>query len=375
MPTKTHLSYLDSIRGLAAFAVFNEHFVIAYGLPCESSLCRRVLDYSPLNIWWDGSAAVSMFFVLSGLVLSLKYFRHGPTPDLRGFNLMGYTLARLFRIWLPYLAVLMISASLYLITAKTSPANTILPASDWIKDMWHKNPLSLTNMLREGFLLKLPDLVVLLPQAWTLSIELALSLLLPLGLVLVEKTISWLIFFTLLSVSLLNMQAFVLHFLLGLLIARQHTVISAHLSQHRWQRRLILLFGLGLYTSGSMIQGLMAEPLVWSSSGLGAGLILMFALGSSAAQGFLSTSLLHRLGRTSYSSYLIHMLILMCVTPDLLKMLENITHNHGLLWLAGWLSTFCIVQSLSWLSYYWIEIPSITMGKRMIAALQTSKTN
>jgi hypothetical protein len=33
------------------------------------------MTYAPLRVWWDGAAAVSFFFVLSGLVLSLRHFR------------------------------------------------------------------------------------------------------------------------------------------------------------------------------------------------------------------------------------------------------------------------------------------------------------
>ena len=48
----------------------NLYPLFAVGLPCENKFCQQVLDYSPLNFWWDGGAAVSMFFVLSSLVLS-----------------------------------------------------------------------------------------------------------------------------------------------------------------------------------------------------------------------------------------------------------------------------------------------------------------
>lgn len=150
MPNKSHISYLDSIRGLAALTVITEPYVIAYGLPCESDLCRRVLDCSPLNFWWDGGAAVSMFFVLSGFVLSLKYFRLGHRPDLLHFNLLGFTLDRLFRIWLPYLVVVLISAGLYLKLTETPILRTRLLPSEWLTDRWHANPLFLLAMLREG---------------------------------------------------------------------------------------------------------------------------------------------------------------------------------------------------------------------------------
>lgn len=170
MSDNNHISYLDSIRGLAALTVISEHYVIAYGLPCQSALCQRVLDFSPLNFWWDGNAAVSMFFVLSGLVLSLKYFRSGNSYNLEHFDLIGYTIARIFRIWMPYIIVLAISAALYLTTRQTAIQQTLLSPSDWLTGLWGKHQLTGMAMLKESFLLSLPETIVLLPQAWTLTI-------------------------------------------------------------------------------------------------------------------------------------------------------------------------------------------------------------
>ena len=366
MPTKSHIAYLDSIRGLAALFVFSEHFVIAYGLPCESLLCRKILDDTPLHFWWDGGAAVSMFFVLSGFVLSLKYFRPGHQPDLNGFNICQYTLGRLFRIWLPYCAVLIISAWLYTQNGSSPALSTLLPASDWLLSMWRDYHLSPRDMLRESFLLKLPDTVVLLPQSWTLAIELVLSLLLPIGLLLVEKGILWLVFFALFAVTLLGVSPFLLHFLMGLLIARYYAVIAGYLRCKAWQRRFLLLVGIGFYTSAGVLQGLaLNESLEWFCSGLGAGLIILFALSSRRAQAFLSYPILRQVGKVSYSAYLIHMAILICLTPHLLKGLEFFTANRMTLWFSGWLLTLAIVQLLSTLSYHWLETPSMAMGRRV----------
>lgn len=367
MFTKSHISFLDSIRGLAALAVISEHFVISYGLPCETRICRKVLDDSPFNFWWDGGAAVSMFFVLSGFVLSLKYFRVGHKPDLKHFNLMQYTIGRLFRIWLPYCVILFISGSLYLQTIEEPMLTTHLVPSDWLVAMWRNYHLTVMDMVRESFLLQLPQTVVLLPQAWTLTIELVLSLLLPIGLLLAERGIIWLVFFTFVAVIFLGVSSFLFHFLMGLLIARYYSAISDYLTVNVWQRRMILLIGIFFYTSGSIFQGLdVNEKLVWFSSGFGAGLIILFALSSSRAQTFLSLPILRQIGKVSYSAYLIHMAILICLTPHLLKGLESFTTNRTVLWFGGWLMTVAIVQLLSLLSYHWLETPSMAIGQRIM---------
>ena len=369
MSAKTHITYLDSIRGLAALTVINEHFVIAYGLPCENPVCQRILDYSPLHIWWDGGAALSMFFVLSGLVLSLKYFRSGHKPDLHNFNLMPYITGRLFRIWLPYGVIVFISAFLYLHTVESPLLKTLLTPSDWIVDMWRSNPLTAKDMVREGFLPSLPPSVVLLPQAWTLTIELVLSLLLPIGLLLADRGTAWLISFSLYAVFLLGVSPFLLHFLLGLMIARHSTAIAGYLTRSPWQRRGVLLMGLLFYTSASTFPEAFGETVIWLNSGLGAGLIILYALSSARTQQVLSHPVLRQIGKVSYSAYLIHMAILICLTPYLLNVLESYTGYHAGLWFGGWLLTLVIVQLLSLLSYYGLEIPSITLGRKVINAI------
>ncbi len=373
MSVKTHITYLDSIRGLAALTVICEHYVIAYGLPCETPLCQQILDYSPLHMWWDGSAAVSMFFVLSGLVLSLKYFRESHHPDMQHFDLNSYLISRLFRIWLPYFVILLISFGLYLHIVGQSVLTSALPATKWITNMWQGNPLNAFDTLRESFLLNLPSLIVLLPQSWTLNIELVLSLLLPVGLILAERGTTWLVGFTLLAVSLLDVSLFLLHFLLGLLIARHYSNVADYLTRNPWQRRLILVIGLVLYNSASIFYNVANDTVIWLGSGLGAGLILMFASGSLRTQQILSYTLLRQMGKVSYSAYLTHMAILIGLTPYILSGLEVLTTERTPLWFGGWLLTVLAVQAVSQLSYHWLEIPSISLGRRVTDAFTALK--
>ena len=366
MSNTKHIAYLDSIRGLAALAVINEHFVIAYGLPCNNQFCQRILDFSPLHFWWDGGAAVSMFFVLSGFVLALKYFRDTQCPDLHSFQLLPYVIGRLFRIWLPYVVLIVLSGFLYRYTLETPALITELRASEWINSLWRGHPLSFMDMLREAFLLKLPQVVVLLPQSWTLSIELVLSLLLPLGLWLVERGIVWLVFFTLLAVFCLGVSPFLGHFLLGLLIARHHKQIIDYVTHRAGVRIGVLVLGLGLYTSGNTLPKIVGETVVWLSSGLGAGLIIIFVLSSTNTQRFLSLSILRQMGKVSYSAYLLHMAVILCLTPYLLKALEIVMLNQQVLWLGGLVLTIAVVQLLAYLFYYVLERPSINLGRKLL---------
>lgn len=362
----SHIAYLDSVRGLAALAVVSEHFMIAYGLPCSGALCSRILDYSPLHIWWDGSAAVSMFFVLSGLVLSVKYFRDGHTPHLEHFSLRRYIVNRLFRIWPPYAVVLLLSAFLYQATGDSPMAATVLlPPDVWISRMWQGHALSWSDIAREAFLLRLPPSIVLIPQAWTLTIELTLSLLLPVGLLLMQRGLSWLLLFTFLWVGLLDAPIFLLHFLMGLLLARSMPSIAEYMLERPWHRRIVLIVGIILYTVNDTLHGWFNGTGVWVISGLGAVLILVYLGGSRSVQAILNRPFLRLIGKVSFSLYLLHLAVLIGLIPLLLQMLEPMISNRFVLWLCGWLLTMGLSLWMARFSYHYLERPSMALGKKL----------
>ncbi len=80
----------DSLRGLAAGSVVIWHFLMFW---VTSSRWHRIV-YSPTVFFYTGSAAVLIFFVLSGFVLSLPFLaRPQPYP--------AYLAKRICRIYVP----------------------------------------------------------------------------------------------------------------------------------------------------------------------------------------------------------------------------------------------------------------------------------
>jgi peptidoglycan/LPS O-acetylase OafA/YrhL len=362
----THIAFLDSVRGLAALAVLNSHYVLSYDLPCATDFCSRLLTYSPLRIWWDGSAAVSMFFVLSGLVLSLKYFRHGSEPDLSRLHLGEYCASRVFRLWPPYFIALGLHIWLYRhyqAHAAEWPL-TVPPQNDWIPSMWAYQ-VGWIDALRESFLLKMPDAIIYIPQAWTLAIELSLSLLVPLGILLLARSWLWLLFFTALALYLMDASPLLYHFALGMLIASRFSLIASQLRAHAVLRRFLLALGVVLYSEGSALEGIAHENLMWWLSGTGAGLLLLYTLGSDRAQALLSLAWPRYLGKISYSLYLLHLAVLIGATPWLLAALPAQALGFKPAWWMGLALTIALSVACAALSYRWVETPSMALGRRM----------
>ena len=88
---RPRLEALDSLRGLDSLAVLLGHTL---------AVCQLNSNFShwPLiNNMFDGRSAVTMFFVLSGFVLTLGHVSHSKRP----LYLVPFYARRITRFWLP----------------------------------------------------------------------------------------------------------------------------------------------------------------------------------------------------------------------------------------------------------------------------------
>jgi peptidoglycan/LPS O-acetylase OafA/YrhL len=111
------LLYLESVRGLAAFAVVVSHLVFAFAHPDQTATPSLGAGAPPdvrtgarLAFWpiGDGRLAVAVFFVLSGVVLSQGYLRSGGAADLGSACVRRY-----FRLAVPSLVSVLVACALW----------------------------------------------------------------------------------------------------------------------------------------------------------------------------------------------------------------------------------------------------------------------
>lgn len=369
MGNPARLEYLDSVRGMAALAVLIGHYHAGFGIP---SFVPAWLWNTPFSIVRDGYAAVAMFFVLSGLVLSLKHVR-APAPFPRGTrDLAAFFIARIARILLPFLAVLWLSAALQLGLPRS--VSTVPPPSTWLLSFWTA-PQGIGQLLTQSFLF-LPGIPAnrLLPQDWTLTVELDLSLWTPFLILIAMNSISGLLFFSLVGIAFFQLHALVFPFALGIVLARLFARIQASAALRRPGIFLALLgSGLLLYSARSSRAWLPAswtspfgEPSIWYVTEVGAAMILVALVGSPSLQRFLHLPPLTQLGRTSYSFYLWHFAVLRCFTPTFLSTINRWGLTEpSLAWGAGLAGTVMVTILVSELSFRLIETPSIDLGRRI----------
>jgi len=316
-------------------------------------------------VFWDGAAAVSLFFVLSGLVLSLRYFRHEILPDLSRINLAEYFVGRVCRICLPYWVVLGLSAWLYQHYQVVSRywLATIPRQNEWLPHMWGRTT-GWADFFKDAYLLDLRMDRVFVPQAWTLSLELVLSLLIPVGVILAARSSLWLIAFSILAIYPLEVSPFLVHFMLGVLIAKHHGRIASWLQTQVYTRRGIAVLGFLLYTLAETIKLEVNPDFMGCLTGLGAGLLLLYVFASTRMQRILSYPVFHYLGKVSYSLYLIHFAALVYVAPCFLAWLDASPSYLIPAWWAGLLAVSVISVVLAGFCYRFIEVPSMALGKR-----------
>lgn len=138
--SKAKVPYLEGIRGLAALLVLLHHFGLAFYSayfthdPVASHLNGLEISYgqSLLSVLSNGNFCVYVFFVLSGFVLSRRYFQ---TNDFA--IIVSAAQRRFVRLYVPVAATILLSfvllqAGLYY----NIPAATVTRSEWWLGSMW-----------------------------------------------------------------------------------------------------------------------------------------------------------------------------------------------------------------------------------------------
>ena len=150
-----HLGSLDGLRGLAALAVFGVHFNQAAHL--HGTAGPFDLDRFLTN----GNTGVALFFVLSGFLLSIPFWRALQEPA-KPVDTKAYAIRRLARIVPAYYACLFIIISAKGLFGSWPNANDLLSHLLFLHNLKDYNILSIN------------------PPFWTLAVEMQFYLLLPL---------------------------------------------------------------------------------------------------------------------------------------------------------------------------------------------------
>lgn len=359
------LEFLDSLRGLASQSVVLSHFVLAYGIQLKTKL----MYYSPFHFFYDGFAAVTFFFVLSGYVLTISLERSAE------IEIGNFYIKRILRIMPSYLVTLFISYFIYSIftVTQTNPMTT-----PWINEFWTR-PLDIKNLLSQILFINPKNKGELIPQNWTLLIEMQFSFLIPFLYVLYKKTNTYFfVIFNFVLYFIFGVSIFIMHFSIGIYLAINQKKIMERYSELKGKYKyLIAVFTILLYTYRYTLpvyySHIFKTPLIffgnddviWALNGIGSLLILLYVLSKKSLQLKLSSTFFTFMGKISYAIYLTHMIILIAVIPKLIKYLNQVgIFNEVTVYSIAVITLLILTSFISYFLNRFIEIPFAKMSNK-----------
>lgn len=357
---------LDSLRGLASLAVLLGHTLAVFSWDIEFSKLFFI------NNMFDGRSAVTMFFVLSGFVLSLGY---ADQTNRRPMYLVPFFAKRFTRIWLPWFAFFVLSwlskEFLFYVPQNTEPVLTAHHTHFWSIDC------NFLELLKQMIFRLHDSSKLLIPQDWSLGVEMKSAILIPIFLILVRKSSIALFLFGLLLFVVMPTGYYYFSFAIGVCAALAYNkckirsnkglllfVIGLLLYQIRWANSYLAFLDEGLI-----------EKYVWLISSIGCSFILYGVLTNLKLQNIMERPCLSYLGRVSYSLYLVQVIVLLCLAPWIVVFLGNLgVESHGWLQLLLLLIVSSVCLVLANLGEKYIEEPCVKLGRIVTKKLHCYKS-
>ena len=378
------LNSAESIRGLACLAVVFSHlsltfFPYLHHFDVEASAGTQLeylIHHSPFAFWYSGTAAVFVFFVLSGFVLSYAILRK---PEIAQAKIQNMLIKRYPRLAIP--AVVSCIICWAILQGVNIPSQQV---NGWFQQ-YVTQDFSLSFALYEGlvgsFLFAESSTNWVL---WTMHIELIGSLVLFLLLFMYQK--SRVLFH--IGAVLLPVLAWYLKgegFFLGIVsfvVGIYYYLYAKPLKL--WSALLLFLFGLylaGAHNSSASYQWIFAllGERTYDYCNVFAGFIIVYSiLMSRDLSAKFDQKFLIWLGKLSFSVYLLHLIILYVVGLPVFNYALSMGLSYG--WSAIFASVIFIVLTLFVAEFYsrWIDqfaIHSSQQFAKFVLALVAPKHN
>jgi len=329
----------------------------------------RVVNHL-LTPFCAGPQAVTLFFILSGFVLSL------PALNSRAQTYTTFVVRRIFRIYFPYLFAItlgILGAAFF---------HGTVTGSDWFNSSW-TGPLQWRLVAYHVLFVGVYNTMEFDNSIWSLVHEMRVSLIFPFlcAFVLRFRSVPVLIGALLLSVassmvwimpwtgpvsSYIETAHYAMFFVVGILIARELPSLSSRFKQLSHRARMLFVavaltcFVYGQHAiltfalqSGHPIEAVgIAE---WITA-LGAAGLIIASLNADSIRRVLLLPLIQSLGKMSYSIYLLHMIVMLFLVHTLYPRMPL---------LVIFATSFACTLALSWICYTKIEVPFNTLGHRL----------
>jgi peptidoglycan/LPS O-acetylase OafA/YrhL len=364
MKREDRLPQLDALRGLAALSVFLFH---AFCMMPKTPGVLQWIKVTPLRAFCDGPSAVMLFFVLSGFVLNLKYVSLRTNPP---HWVASFIIRRVFRIYPAFIIAMIFGLFLKVFVYD---ASAMSPFSDWFSEFW-KDPLDPIQFLKMLTLVAHNIHTVQLdPPMWSLVCEMRVSLFFPVIIFSVNRprkplgdvcliAVTYAVCFGLCGKPIFS---YLPHFVLGAMCAKHFERIRPWLSEMgRVKKTGWLIVVIGLYQAASICSS-WSPPApyvnyfnyaVYQIVGMSAAGLMLATASFSRIGALLNKTIFRFIGRTSYSFYLVHLMLLIAPAP----LIYRATGSYAITWLAAMI----LAYGISWAIFEWVELPMIKQGNK-----------
>lgn len=373
------IKYLDGLRGLAALMVVVHHLVIAF-YPATFSADNSQTHFqdgkleiwychSPFSVFTNGNFAVYIFFVLSGFVLSQKYFRTNDSSLL-----ISSAVKRYFRLFIPvFFTVTIAFIFLKLNLFYNVPASHISKSEWWLGIFWQFNP-DINDWIYNSFIevfyygnSKYNTVY------WTMSIELFGSMMVFALLALTHNLRNrWIIYPLFLFLFIKTESFFYASFVVGIFLSNYYPQLI-EFGKKKWSIPVkIILLAVGIlfggFFSGQDITGTIYEKLIvkfvihsWDSFHFyGSAFLVCGIILSPVLNKILSMKPISFLGKLSFSLYLLHPIVIGSFSSWLLLQLDY-QHNYNQSMMILLPLSLVIIFISSWLMSNTIDKMSLTL--------------
>jgi peptidoglycan/LPS O-acetylase OafA/YrhL len=376
------LPALDSLRGIASFIVLLGHCYMILPDAAHANVPLWV-SFMPLRLLFSSYAAVIMFFVLSGYVLSIPFLCNERLPY------SGYLIKRICRIYLPFACAVLVAATLHHFCAPLADGQ----GSSWFRKAWPSQPTTISLILRHLAMTGVDDDMWLDGVMWTLVYELRISILFPLLVLLGKKprfalALTVILYVAAVAASMATGNAYALQsaedipgtfllmlrfmsfFIIGTTLARHNAAIKA------WLDRLprgawlgLLLLSLFLFTVPPEIHNERLKnmlPMFNSLDGIkfaiefmlgiASGFLIISARNVKSFSNLLTAPPFLWLGKVSYSLYLTHIPIAYFIFRALLGKINFV-----------YITALAVAASLigAEIFYLLVERPAMRLGRAL----------
>lgn len=365
------IDHLDGLRGIAALLVVVTHFIQAFAPGVFSADTQidhgyeKLVAGTPLNLLVHGHFWVAVFFVLSGYVLSLPGIRN---PSSR------WALSSMFKRY-PRLAIPAVASTVFAwglgVVTQSRHLTFITPVTFTQMPNPYVDPGTLAGAIAQGgFGAFFDGSSQINPVLWTIGIELFGSLLV-IGLVWMLPEFKRRLIACLLIIALMAGQNWWPAFAMGIVAADLTTryQVPERIRAGLAAALFVLAGWLGSYPYFGADQGIWRFlPVPPGSafdfySSTGAFLLVMAVCWSASAKRLLSSRPCTYLGDLSFSLYLVHFPLILCVSSFFVL--------HALRFFSYW--DALLVAALPTMAVVWVcaevfrrlfDLPAIRLSRR-----------